>query len=102
MISTAIRDRIAAEQNGGRSLLHAMLLAPAAPAPAGKRVAFAAAGREHTLFLLEDGSVWAVGTDSYGQCGQGLATPYVKAPQRVPLPAGKKAVMVYAGECGGV
>jgi len=79
-----------------------MLLAPAAPAPAGKRVAFAAAGREHTLFLLEDGSVWAVGTDSYGQCGQGLATPYVKAPQRVPLPAGKKAVMVYAGECGGV
>lgn len=71
----------------------------------GKRVLHAAAGREHSLFLVEDGgsgkaaSVYSVGTESFGQCGHGGATPYVKTPTKVSLGSATcSPVAVFAGE----
>lgn len=63
---------------------------------ADKKAVAASCGREHTLFLTEEGEVWAVGTDSYGQCGNNNRTAYVKTPVHVALP--KPAVAVAAGE----
>ena len=65
----------------------------------GRVVTAVAAGREHSLFLTDDGAVYAAGTDFFGQCGQGMATPYVKTPARVGGElTGKRVVAVVAGE----
>lgn len=42
-----------------------------------------AAGDEHSLFLKRDGSLWAMGEDSYGQLGDGRTTDIVASPERI-------------------
>jgi alpha-tubulin suppressor-like RCC1 family protein len=78
-----------------------------APVPAPARVAAladtrvikAAAGREHTLLLGDDGSVHVAGTDSYGQAGLGRAQVFVRTPARIGGElAGRVVVDVCAGE----
>ncbi len=44
-----------------------------APQPPGSAVTGISAGYEHSLFLKSDGSLWAMGDDSYGQLGYGGA-----------------------------
>ncbi|PFH46297.1 hypothetical protein AMATHDRAFT_51137 [Amanita thiersii Skay4041] len=36
----------------------------------GTRIVWAACGRNHTLLVGSDGSVWSAGANTYGQCGQ--------------------------------
>jgi alpha-tubulin suppressor-like RCC1 family protein len=72
----------------------------------GQKVVMAAAGREHSLFLVEESNgkcaVFAVGTESFGQTGAGGAQPYTKTPQRVSLfssgSSSANPVAVFAGE----
>jgi alpha-tubulin suppressor-like RCC1 family protein len=67
--------------------------------PAGHRIVAAAAGREHSLLLTAQGEVWSFGTDSFGQCGLGFASPFVPLPVRVGGSlAGKRVASIAAGE----
>jgi alpha-tubulin suppressor-like RCC1 family protein len=60
----------------------------------------AVAGSEHTLLLTADGAVYAMGTDYFGQCGQGRsAGAFVKTPVRVRGALDRmRVVAVAAGE----
>lgn len=44
-----------------------------------------AAGRQHSLAVLADGTVWAWGADSFGQLGQGIAGGHQSSPIQVSL-----------------
>lgn len=50
---------------------------------AGKRVAGVAAGHAHSLVFLDDGSLWAFGSNSRGQLGQPAAGDWAATPVRV-------------------
>jgi alpha-tubulin suppressor-like RCC1 family protein len=69
---------------------------------AGLRVVGAACGRDHTLVLLDNGAVLAMGADDVGQCGTGQAALRHVEPVWVRgLQGGSdqpKAVVVLAGE----
>lgn len=64
--------------------------------PAGTAVAAVAAGCFHSLALTMTGQVLAWGENAHGQLGDGNTT-LSRAPLRVKLPAGIKAVAVAAG-----
>ena len=46
-------------------------------------VTHVAAGNGHTLFLTESSSVWAVGSNSYGQLGLGIRDKMTSLPRRL-------------------
>jgi len=48
--------------------------------------------------LLEDGSVWSAGTESFGQCGQGSSSQFHRRFVRVAGLAGHVIVAIAAGE----
>jgi len=56
----------------------------------------AACGRHHSLFLAEDGSVYAAGDNKSGQCGQSQLSHVYTTPSQVQL-GGNKAVSIAAG-----
>jgi alpha-tubulin suppressor-like RCC1 family protein len=62
-----------------------------------QRVTAVAAGNYHSLFLLEDGSVKAVGSNAQGQLGDGTNTARITAVVVVGL--GQRATAVAAGSC---
>lgn len=51
-----------------------------------------AAGDDHTLALSEDGTVWAWGSNYYGQIGNGAKKDAVKTPQKLETISGVKAL----------
>ena len=74
-----------------------------------------ASGRAHTIVLKQDGSVWAFGSNTYGQLGIGTADNVIQnVPQRLTffddlrkveessdgtlISTGENVVKVYAGE----
>ena len=59
---------------------------------------FAALGREHSLLLKEDGSVWATGLNKYGQLGDGTTTNRWGFIQVI----AKEAVVITAGKYHGM
>lgn len=71
--------------------------AETAPLPAGVSAISVAAGLGHSLALGSDGAVYAWGSSDTGQVGDGSNVAR-KAPVRVALPAGIRAVAVAAGE----
>jgi alpha-tubulin suppressor-like RCC1 family protein len=42
-----------------------------------------AAGAEHSLFLMRDGSLWVMGENNYGQLGDGTTNEIVASPERI-------------------
>jgi len=48
-----------------------------------------AVGKNHTLFLTEDGEVYACGDNKSGQCGIGTNTPQVLVPKKIKFKEGK-------------
>ena len=54
-----------------------------------------AAGQNHTLFLNENGKVFAVGKNEYGQCSEVSLKKYVEKPQEVFIP--EKSKMIACG-----
>jgi alpha-tubulin suppressor-like RCC1 family protein len=50
---------------------------------AARRVVDIACGASHSLFLLEDGSLWTCGSNRDGQLGQSLTVPEVHTPIRI-------------------
>eukprot|EP00658_Telonema_sp_P-2_P066564 TRINITY_DN55557_c0_g2_i2.p1 TRINITY_DN55557_c0_g2~~TRINITY_DN55557_c0_g2_i2.p1 ORF type:complete len:220 (+),score=53.12 TRINITY_DN55557_c0_g2_i2:408-1067(+) len=58
----------------------------------------AACGRNFTLLLTDDGTVFAFGDDGYGQLGLGRSERYVRTPQKVQYLAREEIVSVFAGE----
>ncbi len=70
--------------------------AAGAPESTGFEVVQVAAGINHVLILLANGSVYAYGRNSHGQLGLG-DTSTREMPTRVPLPAGVVATGVAVG-----
>ncbi|KIL62087.1 hypothetical protein M378DRAFT_187414 [Amanita muscaria Koide BX008] len=69
-------------------------------APKGTKIIHAACGRNHTLLVGSDGSVWSAGVNSYGQCGHSVCTevPAFKLVTGISHNGSKeKPVMVSAG-----
>ena len=64
--------------------------------PEGKKVLYISAGNLHTFFLLDDGSVYGCGSNSFGQLGLGHKNDQSTL-QRLTLPEGKKAIIITAG-----
>jgi alpha-tubulin suppressor-like RCC1 family protein len=62
----------------------------------GQRVTAVGAGGEHTVFLLEDGSVKAVGANGYGQLSDGTQIDRSR-PVELGLPHTRPAVGIYSG-----
>lgn len=56
-----------------------------------------ATGRQHSLFLTEEGDVFASGDNKSGQCGIGKPTELVKLPQRIDY-AGSKIIQIACGD----
>lgn len=65
---------------------------------AGKKVVGAACGSDFTLFLTSDGQIWATGSDTDGQLGQGQPTPGLEEPSLVRGLVGQKVVKLAAGD----
>ena len=65
----------------------------------GKKATAVAANSSHSLFLLDDGSVWGTGLGAYGELGTGttLQTAIPVAVAAPPAWAGKKAIAIAAG-----
>ncbi|MCP5524754.1 MAG: tandem-95 repeat protein [Verrucomicrobiales bacterium] len=82
---------------GGGSEVPVPVLAP--PAWAGHTVTAISAGYGHTVALLDDGTVWAWGSNDYGELGDGnAAQPLVSTPVQVSETwAGHKATGIAAG-----
>jgi len=51
----------------------------------------------NTYAVLDDGSVWGVGSNNYGQLGNGTTTAYESSPKKMNMPAGVKAKSVQSG-----
>lgn len=88
-------DTTAPTRVGGEAL--------AAASAAGATVVQASCGRDHTLVLLSDGSVLAMGADDSGQCGTGQAALRHLEPVRVrglggPEEGAARVVKVLAGD----
>jgi hypothetical protein len=64
--------------------------------PGGKKVTAVAAGYSHSLFLTEDGELWAMGRNNLGQLGDGTNTDSA-TPVKVIGFGGKKVAAVAAG-----
>jgi alpha-tubulin suppressor-like RCC1 family protein len=62
----------------------------------GQRVTAVAVGNGHTVFLLEDGSVKAVGCNAYGQLSDGTQIDRSR-PAELGLPRTRPAVGIYSG-----
>jgi len=65
-----------------------------------------ATGVDHLLALDKDGKVWAMGNDTFGQCGQGgdsrsSVAPFFEVrhakPVKVPIPTAQKVVKIVSG-----
>jgi alpha-tubulin suppressor-like RCC1 family protein len=57
-----------------------------------------AAGGQHELALLLDGTMMSWGSNNEGQLGNGVVSGFADAPVKVSLPAGKTATAIAAGE----
>ncbi|OAH58662.1 hypothetical protein AWH48_16830 [Domibacillus aminovorans] len=64
--------------------------------PVGRSAVSIAAGNNHTSVLLDNGEVWNVGDNFYGQLGDGTKTDR-SIPTKMSLPAGRSAVSIAAG-----
>jgi alpha-tubulin suppressor-like RCC1 family protein len=53
------------------------------PTPLGTHVRSAAAGIGHTLFITDDGSLWGVGSNEFGQLGLGAGWASADTPERL-------------------
>ena len=51
----------------------------------------------NSYFILDDGSVWGTGSNTFGQIGNGSTWPYISTPQKMNLPAGTRAQSVQTG-----
>lgn len=62
-----------------------------------KNVIGAACGRNHTLFLIDTGTVYACGDNRSGQCGVGNLQPNILTPMRINYrgPPIVKVIIVY-------
>jgi hypothetical protein len=49
----------------------------------GSKVAAIAAGDYHSLFIKSDGSLWAMGSNGYGQLGDGTTNVYSNRPEQI-------------------
>jgi len=56
------------------------------------------AGLQHGLAALQDGSVWAWGTNSYGRTCRGTTSGTTITPQKITMPTTSKVVKVQAGD----
>jgi hypothetical protein len=54
--------------------------------PAGGKLVSAAIGKSHTMFLMEDGSVWGVGANKAGQCGVKSSVDTIPNYKKCPIP----------------
>jgi len=55
----------------------------ATPTPLGNHVRSAGAGLSHTIFLTDDGSLWGVGSNQFGQLGLGASRLVADTPERL-------------------
>ncbi|KAF9563560.1 RCC1/BLIP-II [Agrocybe pediades] len=68
-------------------------------APKGTKFVHAACGRNHTLLVGSDGSVWAAGQNNLGQCGQSVC-PEVSTFQQVSVTHGGKKEHIVQASAG--
>ncbi|KAH9479125.1 Protein RCC2-like protein [Psilocybe cubensis] len=68
-------------------------------APKGTKFVHAACGRNHTLLVGSDGTVWAAGQNNLGQCGQSIC-PEVSSFQSVSVSHGGKKEHVIQASAG--
>ncbi|KAF9483052.1 RCC1/BLIP-II [Pholiota conissans] len=68
-------------------------------APAGTKFVHAACGRNHTLLVGSNGTVWAAGQNNLGQCGQSIC-PEVTSFQPVPVMHGGQKEHVVQASAG--
>ena len=52
---------------------------------------------ENSYFILDDGSVWGTGANSFGQLGTGASSSYKTTPVKMNLPSGVRAQSVQTG-----
>ncbi len=63
----------------------------------GQKAVDVSAGYQHGLAVLEDGSLWTWGSNSYGRTCQNTSSGYTTTPKKVTMPAGAKVVRAEAG-----
>ena len=63
-----------------------------------KRAVNISCGRDYTIVVMDDGSVYSFGRDGNGQLGQGRKSLVVSAPKKINLPASEKALKAAAGD----
>jgi hypothetical protein len=67
--------------------------------PDGQRLVSAATGKSHTIFLMEDRSLYAVGLNKSGQCGIRSSTESVPNYRKCVLPEDVKIIQVRRNVC---
>jgi alpha-tubulin suppressor-like RCC1 family protein len=63
-----------------------------------KKAVDIACGRDYTVVVMDDGSVYSFGRDGNGQLGQGRQSLVVSDPKKVAIPSMEKAMKVAAGD----